>query len=165
MQALGPLNRNLVAFWRRDQAERGLLRQRTVPLPVEVHLAAELAVAAGILAGHVVDGVGGAGLDRLVVVAGLHHRDEAVALLRIGVGREEQRLASRRRERVPQGSEYEEEEDDDDGEERRRDQVQEPPLPSATLRRRQVQVPHFPISPDHHQMSIQVSTLCTEGTP
>lgn len=63
MEALRPRNRNPVPFGRGHEAERRLPRQRTMPLAVEVHLPAELAVAAGILARHVVDLLGRAGVD------------------------------------------------------------------------------------------------------
>lgn len=155
MQALGPPHRNLVPVRRRDEAERSLLRQRAVPLPVEVHLAAELAVPPRVLARHVVGVAVGTRLDLLLlletpfaaaealVLLLLHRRHQALALHRIGL---EQRLAPRRRQRVAERREDREEEEDHQREQRRRDHVQQPPLPRAPLRRRQAQVSHAPAS-------------------
>lgn len=156
VQALRPLDRNLVAIRGRDQAERGLLRQRALSLPIEVHLPAELAVASGVLARHVVDGVSRAGLDGLRVLAQLHHRHQAVPLPRIGGGHQ-QGLAARGGERVTKRGEDHEEEENDHAEERRRYEVQEPPLPEAPLRWRQVYVTHFAKRNGSNQMSIWVS--------
>ncbi|GFY92606.1 S-adenosyl-L-methionine-dependent methyltransferases superfamily protein [Actinidia rufa] len=76
-----------------------------MPLSVEIHLPAELAVAARILAGHVVSGVGGARLHRLLVT-GLHQLHQALTPPRIRC-RPEQRLPPRRRQRVTERREDE----------------------------------------------------------
>lgn len=65
MQALRPLHRNPVPARRRDQAEGRVLRAGAMPLPVVIHLPAELAVQPGILTWHVVDVIGRARLDAL----------------------------------------------------------------------------------------------------
>lgn len=114
-----------------------------MPFSIKVHLPAELAVPPGVLTRHVVDGVGGAGLDGLLVLALLDQGHQTVSLLGIGVGGEEQGLASRGGHGVAQGGEDEEEEEDDYAEEGRRDQIQEAPLPGDPLRCGQVQVAHF----------------------
>lgn len=142
-QAVRPLDRNFVAIRRWDQAERGLLRQRTMPLSVKVHFSAELAVAPGVLTRHVVDGVGRAGLYGLLVLPELHQRHQTVSLPRIRGSRQEKRLATRGGHGVTQGREDQEEEENDYAEEGRRDQVQEAPLPRGPLRCGQVQVTHF----------------------
>lgn len=63
MEALGPRDGNPVPLGRRDEAERHLLRRRAVALAVEVHLPAQLAVPAGVLARHVVHLLSRAGVD------------------------------------------------------------------------------------------------------
>ena len=144
MQALRPLHRNLIPIRRRDQAERGLLRQRAMPLPVEVHLPAKLAIPPGVLTRHVVDvdAIRRAGLDWLRVLPKLNRTHKAVALLRIGAGKKKG-LAPWGSKRVAERSEHQEEEENHYPEERSRDEVQEPPLPQAPLRRWQIQVTHF----------------------
>lgn len=117
VQTLRPLDRNLVTIRGRDQAERGLLRQRAMALSIEVHIPTELAIASRVLARHMVDGVSRASVDGLWVLAKLHHRHEAVALLRISGGGHQQGLTARGSERVPKRSEDQEEEENDYGEE------------------------------------------------
>ncbi len=75
-------------------------------LSVEVHFPAQLPVPPGVLAGHVVHGLGGAGLHGCGLSAELQQRHEALSLERIGGGYEE-RLATRGGERVTEGRENE----------------------------------------------------------
>lgn len=102
MQTLRPLHGDLVALRRRDQAERRLLRARAMPLPVEIHIPAELAVNPGILTRHVIHHIGGAGVDRHLLPAVLHQRHHPPAVARI---RPQQRLAPRGRQGVAERSE------------------------------------------------------------
>lgn len=113
-------------------------------LSVEVHFPAKLAVPPGVLAGHVVHGLRRAGIHGGGLGPELQHRHEALALARIGGG-DEERLAARGSERVAEGRENEQEEEEDQAEERRGDEVQEAPLPRASLRCGQIQVTHFSI--------------------
>lgn len=139
IQAGRPLHRDLVPLRRGDQAERRPLGRRAVPLPVEVHLPAELAVAPRILAGHVVGVVVGAGLDVAgVELAGLDGGDEAGVV----AGGEEEGLAAGGGEGVAEAGEDEEEEEEDEAEEDGDHEVQELPLAGAPLRRGQAQVAH-----------------------
>lgn len=144
VQALGPLHGNLVSIGRWDQTERCVLRQGAMPLSVEVHFPAQLAVPPGVLAGHVVHGLGGASIHGGRLGPEFQKRHEALPLARIGGG-DEERLAARGGERVAEGRENEQEEEEDQAEERRGDEVQEPPLPRASLRCGQIQVTHFSI--------------------
>lgn len=142
IQALRPLDRDAVPRRGRDQAKRRLLGRRTMPLPVKIHLPTQLTVPPRILARHVVDGVGGAGLDGLLVPR-LHQRHEAAALPRIG-GRAEQRLPPRRREGVAERGEDQEEEQEDGGEEGGGDKVEEAPLAGiVAFGGGEAQVAHF----------------------
>lgn len=110
-----------------------------MPLPVKVHLPAELAVQPRILAGHVVGVVGGAGLDAAgVEPAGLDGGDEAGVV----AGGEEEGLAAGGGEGVTEAGEDEEEEEEDEAEEEGDHEVQELPLARAPLRRGQAQVSH-----------------------
>lgn len=88
MKALWPGDGVTVTLGRGDEAEKGLPGRRAVALAVEVHVAAELAVAAGVLAGHVVHLLGGAGVDDGAVAArgggAVEEGNEAVALAGIG---------------------------------------------------------------------------------
>lgn len=124
-----------------------------MPLPVEVHLPAELAVPPGILAGHVVGVVAGAGLDAAgVQPAGLDGGDEAGVV----AGGEEEGLAAGGGEGVAEAGEDEEEEEGDEAEEDGDHEVQELPLARAPLRRGQAQVPHAgSLSPNSgHSLSL-----------
>lgn len=116
MQALRPLHRNLVALRRRDQAERHLIRQWTVPLSVIIHLPTKLTVSPGILTGHVIDRISRAGLDDLVVLALLYQSHQAMALLRIRGG-EQQRLPTGGGHGVPKRGEDHKEEEKNQAEE------------------------------------------------
>lgn len=143
IQAGGPLHRNLVPLRRRDQAERRLLQQWAMPLPVKIHLPAELAVPPRVLAGHVIGVVLGAGLDVVrVQLAGLDGGNESGVV----AGGEEEGLAAGGGEGVSEAGEDEDEEEEDEGEQEGNPEVQELPLARVALRRGQAQVSH-PRSP------------------
>lgn len=99
VQALGPLDRNLVTIGRRNQTKRRLVRKRAMPLSVEIHFPAQLTVPPRILARHVIHRIGSASLDGGRLGPALHQRHEALVLARISGG-EEERLATGGGERV-----------------------------------------------------------------
>lgn len=115
VQALRPLDRNAVPYRRRDQAKRRVLGQRAMPLPIKIHLPAQLAVPPGILTRHVIGGVGGAEIDGGVAPGGLDEGDEAGAVAGVGGGAEEG-LAAGGGEGVAEWGEDQEEEEEDGGE-------------------------------------------------
>lgn len=81
VEALRPLYRDLVPLRWRNQAERRFLCRRTVPLSIVIHLSAQLTAALGVLAGHVVDVIGGAGFDvARGQLARFHRLDDAAAI-------------------------------------------------------------------------------------
>lgn len=82
---------------------------------IEIHFSTELTVAPRILTRHVIDGVGRAGLDALLL-PGFNEGDEAEALFGIG-RRAEKSLSPRGRKGVAEGREDEEEEEEHGGEE------------------------------------------------
>lgn len=142
MQALRPRHRHPVPARRRNQAEWRVFRPGAMPLPVVVHLPAQLAVQPRILARHVVSHIGGARLhaapsclDRLHYLA---------AMPGVGAG-EEQRLAPGGGERVTERGEDHYEEEQNKEEKHAGDEVQEPPLPrvAALGRRRRIGVTHL----------------------
>lgn len=148
VKAFGPGDGDMVPLRRRCEAERGLLGRGAVTLAVEVHEATELAVAAGVLAGHVVDLLGGAGVDDGAVAGAVggpvEEGEEAIALAGVGGGGGAgEGTAPGGGEGVAEGGEDEDEEYEHGGEEGGRDEVQESPLPPrAAPRRREVHVPH-----------------------
>lgn len=71
VQAFGPGDGDSIPGGRRDQADLRLSRIGTVPLPVEVHLPAQLAVPPRILAGHVVNGIRGTRIDWWRLLSGV----------------------------------------------------------------------------------------------
>ena len=97
-----------------------------MPLPVVVHLPAQLAVQPRILARHVVRVRGGTRLQ--AASPSLDRGHEAVVLPRVGAGAE-QRLAAGGGERVTERGKDHGEEEQHQEEEHAGDQVQEPPLP------------------------------------
>lgn len=121
MQTVGPLNRNVISTRRRNQAERHILRLRAMPLSVEIHLSAELAVHARILARHVVHVIGGARFDAVRLPA-LDNCRQALPLTWIRRG-SEQRLAARGGQGVAERGEGGEEEEEDEEEEEEGDDV------------------------------------------
>lgn len=131
VQALWPLDGDLISDRRRNQADRGLLRRRAVPLAVEVHLPAELTVPLRILARHVIDGSGRARVYRRPLPA-VGQSQQLLPPLRIRRRRERRRLPFG--EGFAGGFEEDDEEDEEGNEEAGGDEIDEPPPPGVTLR-------------------------------
>ena len=70
-QALWPLNPNSVPLRGRNQAKGRLLRCRTMPFPVEIHLSTKLAINPGIFTGHMIHHLGRARINYRVA-SGFH---------------------------------------------------------------------------------------------
>lgn len=147
MQALRPPNRNTVPIRRRNQAQRGLGRRRTLPFPVEIHFPTKLAVSPWILTRHMIHFLRRTSLDSLLLPR-LYQRHKPLPLPRIR-RRKQQGLPAGGRQRVTERSKHQKEKNNHDAEKRRRDEVQNPILPRVSLRRRQIQMPHF--SPIHRK--------------
>ena len=157
MQAVRPPNRNMVPIRRRNQAQRGLRGQRTLPFPIEIHLPTELTVSPGILARHVIHLLRRTSLDRLLLPR-LHQRHQPLPLPRIR-RRKQQGLPAGGRQRVTERSKHQKEKNNHNAEKRRRHEVQEPILPRVTLRRRQIQMPHF--TPIHRKSAPHLTEQTT----
>lgn len=99
VQAFWLLDWDSVARRQRDEAGQNLLRAGAVVLP-GVHLPAEPAIDPGVLTGHVVHHVSGAGVNRHSLPALLHRDDEVAMVLRI---RAEQGLRSEDASESPRG--------------------------------------------------------------
>lgn len=54
VQAIRPGDRHTIAVGRRNQAQRSLLRRRTMPLPIKVHFSTQLTVPPRILTRHMI---------------------------------------------------------------------------------------------------------------